>query len=275
MLPTMPKLNRKNVCWHNSKRWSKKRVAKDLRQKAGVAASDRMSIEQRIQAVSRMIDVAKQTQEGATSRVHAATTDIDGATTRIASLGQDDQRLMEELQALSEAQASLREKIETSRASAVEARQTLRAAEESVRGIRDEREAATTLRMDFERQIDQIKLEIAQIRSQLEERYQLSVTALLDRMERNGQILVSAPRSQATVDGCGRRRGGWGSEPLYNSKDLCIKPSMLENEELISEWVQRLTDAKRRLERVGEVNLVAVNEYPEVKDRYDTLNHNA
>ncbi len=248
------------------------RVAKDLRQKAGVAVSDRMSIEQRIQAVSRMVDVAKQTQEGATSRVHAATTDIDGATTRIASLTQDDQRLVEELQALSESQASLRAKIEASRTSAVGARQTLRAAEESVRGLRDEREAATTLRMELERQIDQIKLEIAQIRSQLEERYQLSVTALLDRMERNGQILVEVPQeAKQQLMGVAGAEESLGQRAVAQLEDLCIKPSMLENEELISEWVQRLTEAKRRLDRVGEVNLVAVNEYMEVKDRYDTL----
>jgi chromosome segregation protein len=46
---------------------------------------------------------------------------------------------------------------------------------------------------------------------------------------------------------------------------------MLENESLIAEWVQRLSEARKRLDRLGEVNLVAVQEYVEVKERYDTL----
>ena len=41
--------------------------------------------------------------------------------------------------------------------------------------------------------------------------------------------------------------------------------------ELIEQWVQRLSEAKRKLERLGEVNLVAVQEYAEVKSRHDTL----
>jgi chromosome segregation protein len=46
---------------------------------------------------------------------------------------------------------------------------------------------------------------------------------------------------------------------------------MLENVELIKGWVLRLTEAKRRLERLGEVNLVAVQEYAEINARYETL----
>ena len=51
---------------------------------------------------------------------------------------------------------------------------------------------------------------------------------------------------------------------------MCIR-DRLENETLIGEWVERLSYAKKRLDRLGEVNLVAVQEYAEVKERYDTL----
>ena len=202
----------------------------------------------------------------------ATTKDIEAARARVDSLTVDDHRLVEELQVLSESQAALRAKIETGRLSVGEARISLRAAEDSVRGLRDEREAATTLRMELERQIDQVKTEIGQIRAQIEERYQLSVTGLLDRLERNGQVIVEVPEeARATVADAEGGDGAVETMPDEQLEDLCIKPSMMENETLISEWVQRLTDAKTRLDRVGEVNLVAVQEYKEVKQRHDTL----
>ena len=61
------------------------------------------------------------------------------------------------------------------------------------------------------------------------------------------------------------------SEPESALEDLCIKPVMLDDLALIEAWVQRLTVAKRKLDGLGEVNLVAVREYAEVKQRYDTL----
>jgi chromosome segregation protein len=46
---------------------------------------------------------------------------------------------------------------------------------------------------------------------------------------------------------------------------------MLDDEKVISEWVTRLQGARKRLEGIGEVNLVAVDEYTEVKGRFDQL----
>jgi chromosome segregation protein len=247
-------------------------VAKDLRQKAVVCATEQAGVEQRLKSLARMVEVAKQTEEGAARQVAVTDQDMNSAQSRIGSLAEDDQRLVGALQKLSEGQASLREKIEAGRTAVLEARTLLRSAEESVRGLRDEREAASTLRMELERQIDQVKTEIAQIRSQLEERYQVSVTGLLDRLERNGQIMVEVPEeARQTVTDSEDPDESASHMVTDELEDLCIKPSMLENETLISEWVERLTEAKRRLERVGEVNLVAVAEYAEVKTRYDTL----
>ena len=98
--------------------------------------------------------------------------------------------------------------------------------------------------MDLERQLDQIKAEIAQIRAQLDERYQISVTGLLDRLERNGQVVVQVPEEARAVVA----EGGSDEESIHveeDLEDLCIKPSMLENLELIEEWVQRLSEAKQ------------------------------
>jgi chromosome segregation protein len=171
---------------------------------------------------------------------------------------------------ITEQQSVLRGKIEQGKVQIAEARDLLRKSEDSVRGLRDAREAATAERMELERTLDQVKVEIAQIRSQLDERYAVSVTGLLDRLDRNGQLIVEVPEEARLVP-VANEDEETGAAAESDLEDLCIKPSMLENVKVIEEWVQRLTEAKRKLERLGEVNLVAVQEYAEVKERFDTL----
>jgi chromosome segregation protein len=148
----------------------------------------------------------------------------------------------------------------------------MRAAEERIRGLRDGREAATANRVELERSIEQVKLEIIRIREQLDERYQVSVSALLDRLERNNRLLIEVPE-----DARGPDLGETGPDiapPLASDgalEDFCVRVAMLDDEAVISEWVTRLQDARKRLDGIGEVNLVAVDEYTEVKGRFDQL----
>jgi chromosome segregation protein len=248
-------------------------IARDRRSAAVVAKMELAGVDQRLQGLAQMVDVARQTEDSAARQVATCSRDIDAAKTRITALSTDDQRLTGALEQIGEAQSSIRAKIDVSKIQIAEAREALLAAEESVRGLRDEREAATAERMDLEREIDQIKGEIAQIRAQLDERYQISVTGLLDRLERNGQILVEVPEEArpmvAEPEASASPEAPTPQDDLL--EDLCIKPSMLENVDTIAAWVTRLNEAKHRLERLGEVNLVAVQEYAEVKGRFDTL----
>ena len=244
--------------------------AKDKRQVAVVARTELAGIEQRITGLTQIVSAAQQAEDAAARQVATCTRDIESAKNRIKDLTSEDQKLVDTLAEITETQAELRGKIEAAKQNIATARTALKGAEDSVRGLRDAREAATTQRMDLERQLDQIKAEIAQIRAQLDERYQISVTGLLDRLERNGQVVVQVPEEARAVVA----EGGSDEESIHveeDLEDLCIKPSMLENLELIEEWVQRLSEAKRKLERLGEVNLVAVQEYAEVKTRHDTL----
>jgi len=247
--------------------------ARDLRQAAVVAKTELSGVEQRLQGLARIVHAAQQTEESAARQVAACERDMAQARERIADLVSDEQRLVDNLAEITENQSTLRAKIDATKQQISEARDTLRTAEESVRGLRDEREAATAERMELERLIDQIKAEISQIRAQLDERYQVSVTGLLDRLERNGQVLVEVPAEARPVVTESDDPDEEMSEPVADDEleDLCIKPSMLENVTLIEQWVERLSEAKRRLDRLGEVNLVAVQEYAEVKSRHDTL----
>ena len=258
---------------HQSHLVEEERAARDLRQKAVVAATESSGVKQRLQGLAQLADAARQAEAGAARQVASCNLDIEQAKGRISALAQSDQELMSTLQSIGEDQASLRSKIEEAKATVQKAREELRGAEDSIRGLRDEREAATTARMETERHLDQVKTDIAHIRSQLVERYQVSVTALLDRLERNGQLMIEVPEEarQGLVESDEEDEAEGSSEAGEGLEDLCIKPSMLENETLIGEWVERLSSAKKRLDRLGEVNLVAVQEYAEVKEKYDTL----
>ena len=189
----------------------------------------------------------------------------------MAALVTDDKRLVETLGSINEQQAGLRNRIEEGKKQVAEAREMLRTAEESVRGLREAREAATSERMELERTVDQVRVEISQIRSQLDERYTVSVTGMLDRLERNGQVIVEVPDEARMVVLDTEDEAGMTAASSDDLDDLCITPSMLDNADLIASWVSRLTGAKRKLDGLGEVNLVAVKEYAEVKSRFDTL----
>jgi chromosome segregation protein len=248
-------------------------TAKDLRQRAVVVKTELAGVEQRLQGLARIVNAAKQTEDSAARQVMTCEKDIAQAKERISDLASDERRLVDNLAEITESQGTLRIKIDALKTQISEARETLRAAEEAVRGLRDERESATAERMELERSLDQIKVEIAQIRAQLDERYQISVTGLLDRLERNGQVMVEVPTEArgVVVETEDAPDEVSESERDDELEDLCIKPSMLENVTLIGQWVERLSEAKRRLDRLGEVNLVAVQEYAEVKSRHDTL----
>ena len=249
------------------------RGAKDCRASAVVAKTDLAGVEQRQRGLAQMVAAAKRVEEGAAKQLVSCGQDIERARERMSALASDDLTLNDDLTEINTAQAALRTKIEVSKVQVAQAREALRASEDAVRGLRDAREAATAERIELERELEQIKTDIAQIRTQLGERYQISVTGLLDRLERNGQILIEVPK-EARLEVAEAEDSppvGVSTPEEDTLDDLCIKPSMLEDLEFVAAWVERLTEAKRLLAKLGEVNLVAVAEYTEVKERHDTL----
>ena len=246
--------------------------ANDARQAAVLAKTELSGVEERLGGLTSIVAAARQSEEGVARQLKVARSDIEAARKRIGALASDDQRLTDALSSITERQAALREKIEDGKKQIGEARALLRGSEESIRGLRDQREASTAERMELERTLDQVRVELSQIRAQLDERYAVSVTAMLDRLERNGQLIVEVPSEARTVvvDDDDEAATAMSSQDSA-LEDLCIKPPMLDDVALIEAWVQRLTLAKRKLDGIGEVNLVAVQEYAEVKQRFDTL----
>ncbi len=246
---------------------------RDARQVAIVAATELAGVQERLKGLARIEEAARQGEEGASRQVETCTRDIQAARERILSLATDDQRLNKTLQEIGEEQGEVRTALEKAREEVRLGREGIREAEGAIRALRDAREQATARRTELEHQIDGVKMEIVRIREQLEERYQVSVAALLDRLERNGQLVVEVPEDAVgpDLDADADPEIQATAARVEVPEDLVITPAMLEQEDLLAEWIERLQHARSRLERLGEVNLVAVQEYTEVKARHDQL----
>jgi chromosome segregation protein len=243
----------------------------DARQVAIVAATELAGIQERLRGLSRIADAARHTEDGARRQVEACSLDIKTAHERIGSLATDDVRLNKVLQEIGEEQGELRIRIDAEKIQVKQIQDGLREAEDSIRAQRDAREAATAQRTGLEHQIEQVKAEILRIREQLDERYQVTVAGLSDRLERNGQLVIEVPEEAIGPDLGADVEGQAAAVKQEVLEDLVITAEMLEQEDLLSEWIERLQVARSRLERLGEVNLVAVDEYLEVKERFDQL----
>jgi chromosome segregation protein len=203
----------------------------------------------------------------------SAMEESQSARERVTHLRQDDQRLAALLEELTTNQAALRERIETERVRLKNDRERLGEIERHLKEVWQLREQATALRTQLEARLEDTKAEIQRIRESLEERYQVSVTNLLDRVEQAGHVVVEADRQNdvavresdtpAEVDGT--------LESVAVASDLTITAAMLEDAQVVGEWTERVKVAKSKLERLGDVNLVAVHEYKEVAERFETL----
>jgi chromosome segregation protein len=247
-------------------------AVRDARQASVVQATELAAVVERLRGLEQVAAAARQAEDGAQRQLQNSERDIEHARQRIAEIAESDTELNQELQTIGEEQAEARARIEAGQKDVRALREGMREAEERIDALRDSREAATAQRVELERSIEQAKDEIGRIREQLDERYQVNVAAMLDRLDRNGTLVIEVP-SEA-----------WGPDlgeldpdiapPVTNDdmlEDLCIGPSMLDDEGLLSDWIERLQHARERLERIGEVNLVAVQEYEEIRARFDQL----
>ena len=65
--------------------------------------------------------------------------------------------------------------------------------------------------------------------------------------------------------------GGLSGKVAEPPQDLRITDDMLEDEAVIAHWVSQLETDRTALGRLGEVNLLAIQEYREVSERHDEL----
>ncbi len=218
----------------------------------------------------RRTEASAQSASAASERqVQTCQSESATARERLGVLREDDQRLGELLGKLGAEEAELQRSLEEERERVRAERASLQEAEARIKDLRERREAAIQRRVDLERQMADIREEINRIRETLDERYQVSVAAMLDRLDRDGHVVLEvdeAAQGPRIPDDDGNR---WKNiEPV---EDLRVTLASLDDAEFIQGWVDRLQAAREKLKSLGDVNLVAVDEYVEVAAEFATL----
>lgn len=227
------------------------------------------TLRERVIGLRRAEAGAQAAASAAERQIQTCQAESSTAKARLEVLREDDERLGELIGRLGAEEGELQKKLEEERDHVKVERAALLEAEARIRDLRERREAAITRRAALERQIAGIREEINRIRETLEERYQVSVAAMLDRLDRDGHVVIEvdeAALGPRIPDDDGAR---WKNiEPV---EDLRITLAVLDDAELIQGWVERLQAARDKLKSLGDVNLVAVDEYVGVAAEHQTL----
>jgi len=239
-------------------------AAADARALLASSQSDRKGALERVSLLEgTLLGVQNRTKE-AVEREGRLQRERSTAGQRLEQLQADDIRLKESIEELETQQGSHREKLGVEADRLKRARERMSEMEEHLRLLRSKREKAKSSCTAIELELQEVRLRIDAVREQIQQRYELSLAAMLDQIDREGHWLLEAGE-QATAD-----------LPIDESKlpevqDFPVRLKMLENESLITEWVERVQESRRKVEMLGEVNLAALEEFVELRARHTYL----
>lgn len=211
----------------------------------------------------------KAARDAAARQAERAQGEREAAAVRIAALAEDDVRLATSLEEVAGSITEVGATLEARREEARAERESMRAGEEALASVREKREAATQHRHGLDRQLQDVKTEVSAIRDELQEKHELSVTGLLDRVDRVGHVVVE-------VDPSARRADlPEAAQPTEKDaamlQDLRITTDQLDEPEVVEGWKSELESSREALAKLGEVNLVAMVEYEEVSTEFNTI----
>ncbi|MEC8422390.1 MAG: hypothetical protein VX000_01365, partial [Myxococcota bacterium] len=201
-------------------------------------------------------------RDAAARQVATGQSETDAAHARIAALLKSDAEIGELLVSLREQESALRQDLHEARERVQARRATLAEGEEVLAAARRKREAATTARNDLDRALLQVKDELSRIRTDLDERYEVSVVGLLDQVERSGNVVLDVDPAAMRDDLPEAAQPDERDDEL--TRPVRVVPAMLDDAEVTAYWTEELESARSALARLGEVNLVALVEYEEV-----------
>ncbi len=199
-----------------------------------------------------------------TERIAKNEKEIADSELRSIQLVAEDSTLNIEIQKLGESQGEIREKLAQEAVHLGKCRELLKVKNEKIRVARDEEKSASDSATVLEVRLNELKAQIEAVREQAESLHGISLAGQLDTLERKGSLrfpVGDAVQFDLPVDE--------SSLPLVS--DLVVTFESLEDEKMILSNVETVRHAKRQIERLGEVNLAALEEYTELRGRYTYL----
>ncbi len=158
------------------------------------------------------------------------------------------------LQELGEALGAIRQQLEDVRGRVAGEREKARVSEAAAKTSRDARDAAKDRLGKLESRLVEVRVGLDRVRGDVEERYELSLPALLDRLDRDGQLLLEGHTPEADAI---------GGEVVPT---LRVQRADLEAD--MAERAAAMVQLRDALQRIGEVNLEAEAEYREIAGRH-------
>jgi len=245
--------------------WSTKEdEVRRARESAARLQAERGALKQQAVLLEKSLTSARAKEQESRQRGERANEDKLRGVERLAVLDADEVRLAALIQALGEQQGDLRMKIDGEKTRLKAAKEKLAEAEAALSGLRSRLEQGRARRTRLELKLQEVKGQIEGLRQQAEEKYQASLPGMLDRLERDASLsLEVSPQARAELP--------FEIRNLPPADDLRVTPTLLEDEESISDWVKHLAQAREQVHRIGEVNLTALSEYTEVLERFRVL----
>ncbi|MBN1334758.1 MAG: chromosome segregation protein SMC [Deltaproteobacteria bacterium] len=165
---------------------------------------------------------------------------------------------------VAEAQAQASAEVEEERRRLQALREAAARTEEAVARARDVRERAERVLGDLEARLRETRALLEALKRSMEEDQGVSLAGLLDRLDKNGQLVIPHGLSDDARLPLDVRR-------LPPVEDLVITPGDLAAPDLARTWTEATERARRRLEALEDVNLTAVEEYLEVLHRTEEI----
>ena len=208
-------------------------------------------------------DAARKRRVEAEERLAAASAQVEELAASCTGAVTERDLAMEELGSVDQKRAELWDRFQRERDRVVALREAVRVAEEAVRAAVTRRDSAQRALGGLTGHVDRIQAEIDAVRRRIEERYQLSLAALLDRVHAGGVELAVDDSVRVGIEVGGRSVAG--VEPGW------IRPVDLDDERRVGDEVDALERYRGELSALGEVNLGAIAEYDELRGRFSDL----
>lgn len=237
--------------------------ANSARERMNQLTTETAGLRERLTGLRRAETAARAAAETASRQIERGEQEQTEGLARIEVLVEDNERLAEDLHDIGERQADLRQRLEQALERVRQERDQLTELEEYIKGNRTRLSSARELRIDIEQKLQIAKGEIGRIRETLQERHEISVSAMLDRVERDGHVTIPADAAALAALPKG------GEERPEALRDLRITDEMMDDKTAVETWIEQLKNDRDALAKLGEVNLLAIQEHREVATRLE------
>lgn len=202
---------------------------------------------------------AKERTEQTAQRVLQLDKEKEDLEQRLMELVLEAERTAARIQELSAAQEQVREDLEARREQLKEDRERVRASEAATKAARERRDRSKDNAVQVEATLHGVRTAIERVSAELQEKYGTEAGGLLERLQRDGQLLLPGFDP-------GQVPAGIEVDPI---PVLRVTPADLERDP--SQRAMTIADLRDALQRIGAVNFAAEEEYKDVSERHTEI----